>query len=60
MGYRNVSRWLHPWSCDTLLHPWSFILIIILVEVEQGLEAMYGLISIDSLLEEWRGWLGVL
>ena len=60
-GDRCVSRWLHHWSSDTLLHPWSFIIIIIiiiLVEVEQGLEATYGLVQFGSLLEEWDGWLG--
>jgi len=42
-----------------LFHPWSFIVIIILVEIEQGLEAMYVLIQISFLPEERDGWLWV-
>ena len=58
---RHVSRGMHPWLCDTLLHPWSciiivlvkvFFIIIILVRAKQGLEATDGLFQIGALLEE--------
>jgi len=67
---------LHPWSCDTLIHHWSYIIIIILVlciiiilvlciiiiliKVEKGLEAVYGVIQIGALVEERNNRVGVL